>query len=323
LFRLAADRHLLTFTIHHACFDGWSTVVLARELKALYDAFRNGEGSSLPDPPLQYRDFVRWQQRELSGPDLARQIAYWRERLAGPPPPLQLPLDHARAETGDARGARETRRFDAELARRVEQACLREDVTPFVLCLAAFHVFLHGLTGQTDQCVGTPIVARPRAEFEGLLGFFVDTLVLRNDLTGDPTFRELLGRVRQTALGAFAHPLPFARVVQELNPKRDARRTALFDVMFSLGKATEPGLGFPIEAVEPAAAKFDWSVTLTHGPGELSAELEYRTALFDRGSAIRALAGLEAVLDATLRHPESRLSGLPSPSPRTSAAVSP
>ncbi|MEK7327247.1 MAG: condensation domain-containing protein, partial [Chloroflexota bacterium] len=251
LIRLADQDHILLLTLHHIAADGWSMAVLVRELATLYDALSTGqacpategsvEGPLLPDLPLQYADFACWQREQLKGEVLESQLAYWKEQLGGPstlpsvagqaPPILELPADHPRPAAQTHRGAHFTFTLDAALTQTLRALSRREGATLFMTLLAAFQTLLHRYTGQDDICVGTPIASRTRAEIEPLIGFFVNTLVMRCNLAGEPGFRELLKRVRETALGAYAHQdVPFEKLVEALGADRDMSRTPLFQV---------------------------------------------------------------------------------------------
>ena len=233
LIRVAASTHLLVLVMHHIVSDGWSMGVLWRELTALYA----GHGEQLPALPVQYADYAQWQRETLQGAALDQQLAYWRTRLAGLPP-LELPTDRPRPPVQGYRGARHPVALPAQLSAALNELSRRERVTPYMLLLAAFQVLLARYSGQEDIAVGSPIAGRSRREFEGLIGFFVNTLVLRSDLSGNPRFRELLARVREHALDAYAHQeVPFEKLVEELKPQRDLSRSPLIQAMFALQNA--------------------------------------------------------------------------------------
>ncbi|WP_240360977.1 condensation domain-containing protein, partial [Pyxidicoccus caerfyrddinensis] len=203
-FRLAAEEHVLLLSLHHIITDGWSMGVLVREVSELYAAFVAGRPSPLPALPLQYASFASWQRQWLQGEALDTQLSYWRQRL-DPNAVLQLPGDRPRPATSSARGARHTVFLPAQLAESLKDLGANEGRTLFSVLLAAFNVLLHRYCGHDDVTVGTPIAGRNRADLEGLIGLFVNTLAVRTDLSGDPTFQQLVGRVHETALGAFAH----------------------------------------------------------------------------------------------------------------------
>ncbi|HEY2737238.1 MAG TPA: condensation domain-containing protein, partial [Thermoanaerobaculia bacterium] len=252
LLRLGEQEHHLLVSCHHIAFDGWSAGVLRRELSALYG------GSPLLEPAFQYRDFALWQRRWLSGETLAAQLAYWRQRLAGAPGVLELPADRPRPPVQSFRGATLALAVPAGIASLARS----EGATLFMTALAAFAALLGRFTGQMDLVVGSPVANRTAAGLDDLLGFFVNTLALRADLAGDPPFRILLGRVRETALSAYAHQdLPFERLVEELQPSRDPSRSPLFQVMLALDLVHEgdlaPGLGCEPLRVDTGTAMFD------------------------------------------------------------------
>ncbi|HLL46076.1 MAG TPA: condensation domain-containing protein, partial [Longimicrobiaceae bacterium] len=226
LLRLGAGEHVLVLCMHHLVADGWSLDVLFRELAALYGAFTRGEPSPLPPLPVRYADYALWQREHLDGEVLERQLAYWRERLAGAPGVLELPTDRPRPAEQSFRGARERFRLAPGTTAAVRALGAREGATPYMVLLAAFQLLLARYSGEDDLVVGSPIAGRTRPETEGLVGFFANTLALRGDLSGRPTFRELLGRVRETALGAYQHQeVPFEKLVEAAvaEPELDAR----------------------------------------------------------------------------------------------------
>ncbi len=238
LLQWAPDDHTLLLTLHHIVTDAWSMDVLAREMTALYSAFATGRRLTLPELRIQYADFAAWQRQRLQGEYLQTQLDYWREHLAGVPA-LELPTDRPRPPVATSRGAAHRFTLPASLANSLRVLAHSENVTLFMLLLAVFKVLLHRYSGQDDIIVGSPIAGRVRPELEALIGFFVNSLVLRTALAGNPPFREVLQRVRDTALGAFAHQeLPFEKLVEELQPERDLSRNPLFQVIFQLLRGT-------------------------------------------------------------------------------------
>ena len=313
---LSDDEQILVLTMHHIVSDGWSAGIFLRELAALYDAFRNGRGSPLPELPIQYADYALWQRQRLQGETLERELAYWRGRLKGTPTELDLPTDRPRPAVASFRGGTETARFPEALLEDLKALSREEGATLFMTLLAAFQTLLARCTGQDDIWVGSPIAGRTQIETEGLIGFFVNTLVLRGDLSGDPTFRELLGRLREVALGAYAHQeLPFEKLVEELQPARSLSVTPLFQVMFSLqntGKEIEiSGLTVKGVRVPRDAAHFDLSLSVAEKTDGLSCSLEYRSELFDASTIERMLKHLEVLLEGIVADPDTRLSRLP------------
>ncbi|QRK06023.1 amino acid adenylation domain-containing protein [Archangium violaceum] len=313
LLRLGEADHVLLLTMHHIVTDGWSTGIFVRELAALYGAFSRGESSPLPELPLQYADYARWQREWLQGEVLEGQLGYWKQRLAGSPPVLNLPLDRPRPEVPEFHEG--TRRFSLSRERVESLRALgqREGCSLFMVLLGSFQALLAHWSGQEDIVVGTPVAGRTRAEVEGLIGFFVNTLVLRTDVSGSPTFRELLARVREVALGAYAHQdVPFEKLVEELRPVRDMRYTPLFQVMFSLQNMPRTSLELPgltLTGLEPVAgsSKFDLSLALEAWEGGLRGLLSYNARLFDEGTVGRWISELEALLAEVARAPDEPL----------------
>ena len=316
VYKLAAEEHLLYLNVHHIVYDGWSQGVFARELKALYDAFAAGEPSPLPDLPVQYLDYGLWQREWLSGETLERQISYWKKKLASVAP-LELPTDHprpaVRTHNGLTRGFKLSQPLSATLS-RLAQA---EGATPFMLFLAALKALLHHYSAQEDISVGTLLANRRRPELEWLIGFFVNTLALRTDLSGNPSFRELLHREREVALDAYAHQdLPFEKLVEEINPPRDLSRTPLFQVMFILQNAPSEeirlgGLALRPAVVENRTAKFELSLYMTEEKDGFSGFFEYNSDLFEEATIARMLGHFQVLLEAVAANPELCLSDLP------------
>ena len=263
LLRLGDEDHVLLLTMHHIVYDGWSMGVLARELAAFYEAFSLGRPSEFPELPVQYADFAIWQRKRLRGAFLDKHLAYWRERLDGAPPSLTLPIDHRRPVAQTYRGAIQSLVLSLRLSKLLKELSWREGATLFMVLLAAFKTLLHRQVGQDDIVIGAPIAGRNSVEIERLIGFFLNTLVLRTDLSGNPTFRELVGRVREVTLGAYAHQdLPFEKLLEELQPERDLSRTPLFQVFFNHLNPSDYRIELPGVEVEPIrphelSAKFD------------------------------------------------------------------
>ncbi|HEV3051237.1 MAG TPA: condensation domain-containing protein, partial [Longimicrobium sp.] len=304
LVRMAADDNVLLLTMHHIVSDGWSSGVLFRELGALYTAFARGEPDPLPPLPVQYADYAAWHRRRVEGPVLEAQAEYWRETLSGAPELLELPTDRPRPARQDFAGASVNVELDEALTAALQALSQRHGTTLYMTMLAAWAVVLARLSGQNDVVVGTPTAGRTRAEVEGLIGFFVNTLALRVDVSGAPTVAELLGRVRQQALEAQQHPdLPFEQVVERVRPERSLSHTPLFQVMLGWqempGAEPElPGLAaIPLDGVEEDAAAFDLSLNLAPRDGRIAGELTYATALFDRATVERHVGYLRRVLE--------------------------
>jgi amino acid adenylation domain-containing protein len=315
LLRLREEEHVVLFCMHHIVGDLWSMSVLVREVAALYDAFTKGEPSPLPELPIQYADFAVWQREWLRGEALEEQLAYWRTQLAGAPSLLELHPDGRRAEQ-NFEGARMPVALSASLTAGLKALGRREGVTLFMTTLAAFGVALGHRSRQTDMLVGTPVANRQQVEVENLIGFFVNTLVLRLDLSGDPTFRELLARVRETALGAYAHQdMPFEKLVEELRPERSLSRNPLFQVAFTLDQipaheATLSGLVMsPVES-DKGMTQFDMVLHLAEAQGVVAGTLQYQTGLFREQTMRRLFEHFETVLRLVVERPDARLSEL-------------
>ncbi|HLM54865.1 MAG TPA: amino acid adenylation domain-containing protein, partial [Pyrinomonadaceae bacterium] len=317
LLRLAPEEHVLLFTLHHVISDGWSMGVLVRETAALYGAYAAGLPSPLPELEIQYADFAAWQREWLRGEVLEKQLAYWRRKLGGAPPVLELPTDRPRPASQTFRGASLQFSLPRDVSERLKALAREEGSTLFMTLLAAFQLLLARHTGQEDVVVGTPIANRKRAEVEPLIGFFVNTLVLRTDLSGRPTFRELLGRVRETTLGAYANQdLPFERLVEELRPERDLGRNPLFQVIFALQNAPVPppelsGLTLRPQEYESAATRFDLEAHLWDTPAGLGGVLIYSTDLFDESTARRLGRHYGRLLAEAAEDPNRRVTNYP------------
>jgi amino acid adenylation domain-containing protein len=316
LLRLGMKRHVLLLTMHHIVSDGWSMGVFFRELSSLYASFTRGEAPALPELPVQYADFAVWQREWLSGEVLETQLAYWKKQLAGAPSVLEIPTDRPRPAVERKRGAVESFTLPAGLLDGLKELSRREDSTLFITLLAALQVLLYRYSGQEDIVVGTPIANRNRAEVEGLIGFFVNTLALRTKVSGEISFRELLAKVRETALAAYAHQdLPFEKLVQELNPERSLSHTPLFQVMFQVANASAeelrfPGLRLSTVKFKDETSKFDLSLAIVCGEEGCAGSLRYNTDLFDAGSIKRLLKHFGRLLESIVADPEQRVSDL-------------
>jgi amino acid adenylation domain-containing protein len=317
LYRLGAREHVLLLNLHHIVTDGWSTGLLLRELAALYGAFQRGRPSPLGEPALQYADWAAWQRERLGGDFHDRLLAFWKRTLAGAPALLELPADRPRPPVWDGRGASERFRLPREMADAVDALARAEACTPFMVLLAAFQALLGRYARADDVVVGTPVANRTRPESRGIAGFFVNTLALRGDLSGDPGFRALLHRARDAALGAFAHQeMPFERLVDELKVPRSAAHAPVFQVMFSLDTATDdspslPGLSVERVPVPARQALFDLTLALHPRADGIDGALEYATSLFDRETALRMIAHFRTLLAAACAAPDARISALP------------
>jgi amino acid adenylation domain-containing protein/FkbM family methyltransferase len=317
LVEFAPRDHAFIAALHHIVADGWSIGILLRELGALYDARRAGAPSILADLPVQYADYAAWHDPLESEKAFEAPLSYWKTRLAGSPPRLDLPFDRPRRVKSARLGAQERFRLSAALTESLKALGRREGATLFMVLLAAWQTLLSRTTGQDDVLVGTPVAGRDRLELEGLIGFFVNTLVLRADLSGDPTFRELLAQVRRNALEAYAHQdLPFERLVEAMQPSREAGATPLFQVMLSLQNTPEEELHLAGLSVSPLeidvpTAKFDLTLDLREDGGGLAGTLEYDADLFDPGTISRMLGHFRILLEGIAALPEARISELP------------
>ncbi|MCU1277796.1 MAG: tycC2 [bacterium] len=317
LARLAPHDHCLLLVQHHVICDAWSFEVFMRELGVLYDAHSAGRESPLGTPALQYADFACWQRQRLAGESRAALLEYWKGQLRGELPLLRLPVDRPRRPRSNRPGASHAMTLTGGLTRALKSLAAREGATLYMVLLAAFHALLHRYTGDEDVIVGSPVASRNRAELDGVLGLFTNTLALRVDLGGQPTFRQLLARVRETTTGAFAHQeLPFEALVGELQLPRHRERSPLFDVMFAFQNIPRSqwrwsGLNVDGWNVDSRAAKLDLALTMQETAEGLSALLEYDAELFDAPTTSRRLGHLATLLDGVARDPDQRITDLP------------
>jgi amino acid adenylation domain-containing protein len=316
--RLGPEDHAVAITLHHIVSDGWSMGVLIRELGAVYEALSSGRPSPLPSLPVQYADFAVWQREWLQGEVLERQLGWWRERLAGAPPVLALPLDRPRPAVHTFRGRRRRGELPATTGAALEALARREGATLFMTLLAAWKVLLLRITGEPDLLVGTPVANRNRSEIEGLIGFFVNTLVMRTDLADGPGFPALLKRVREAALGAYAHQdLPFEKLVGELAPERNTRHTPVFQVFFAFEEEPPlppelPGLRLTPLGAESRTVKFDLTLlTRRLDGGGVELVLGYNSDLFHPTTAERLLGHLGTLIEGVAADPGCPVTALP------------
>jgi amino acid adenylation domain-containing protein len=316
LLKLGPQEHVLVLTLHHIVCDGWSSQILAREFVTLYEAFDAGLSSPLPPLPIQYADYAVWQRGWLQGSVVEERLAYWKEKLKGRLPVLDLPTDRPRPAVQSDRGARLPFSVSPVLTDRLHALSRRQGVTLFMTLTAAFQVFLMRYSGLEDFCLGTPVANRPKQETESLIGFFANTLVLRADLSGNPTFAGLLARVQETVLGAQAHQdLPFEQLVDALQPVRALSHTPLFQVMFALQTSLARTLAITsleVSAMELDAggAKFDLSLDMTEDETGLDCAFEYNQDLFDQKTIGRIAIHLQQLLESVVDNPQARLSEL-------------
>jgi amino acid adenylation domain-containing protein len=308
--RLTADEHVLLLTMHHIIGDLWSTSVAFQELVSLYAAHTTGRDADLPELRIQYADYAVWQRKRLEGDAPAADLEYWKKTLAGAPPMLELPTDRPRPAVQTTVGGSRPFRLSERATAALRELSRREGATPFMAMLAAFQVLLHRYSREEDIVVGVPVAGRGRPEVERLIGFFVNTLALRTDLSGDPGFRELVGRVRQVCLGAYAHQeLPFERLVEELHPRRDLSRSPVFQVSFIFQNIPLPefdGVGLRMEPleVESSTSRFDLELQVFERPDGLSGWFEYNSDLFDAGTIERMSRHLELLVENLVADPE-------------------
>jgi amino acid adenylation domain-containing protein len=314
LLKLGQGEHVLLLTVHHIVFDGWSFDIFFRELTAFYEAFSTNRPAAVPELRIQYADFARWQGEWLQGEVLKDQLSYWRSRLEGSLPVLELPADRARPPIQSFRGAKQSLLLSQAMTESLKALSHQEGVTLFMILLAAYKILLYRYTGQQDIIVGSLAAGRSRAEIEGLIGFFANTLVLRTELSGNLTFREVLRRVGEVCRGAYAHQdLPFEKLVETLQPVRDMSHHPVFQVMFALQNIPRPSLKLagltmtPLE-VHSGTAMFDLTLFMFERDQGLLGTFEYNTDLFDAATISRMMAHFQNLLDAIIADPERRIS---------------
>lgn len=313
LLKLDDDDHIFLLTIHHIVNDGWSRGIFVRELTALYKAFLAGLPNPLPPLPIQYADFAQWQREWLQGDRLESQLAYWKKQLDGNLPELELLLDKPRPPIQSLNSAHATLHLPIQLAQALRRLSREENATLFMTMLAAFKLLLHRYTELEDIVIGSPIAGRNRAELENLMGFFLNTLVLRTDLSGDPEFRELIRRVRKTAMDAYAHQdIPFEKLLIELHPERNLSRTPLFQVFFNMlnletGWAGIPGLQAEIIEMPDIGSKFDLTLYLIENEQGINLRLVYNTDLFTSDRIKEMLHQYEYILTQIAEDPGKRI----------------
>lgn len=315
LIELADDRHVLLLVVHHVAFDGWSIGILMSELAALYGSFRRGQAAGLAKLPVQPADYALWERQLLADHQLDEQIEYWQSRLADLPT-LQLPTDRPRPPVGTFVGEVEWLGLGAELTAGIQQLARERGSTPFVVLMAALQILLHRYTGQDDIVVGTASANRGRPELASVIGYLVNLLPIRTDLSGDPRFRDYLDQVHDTARDAYAHQqLPFAVMVDRAGARPDPGRSPIFQVGFSMAETPGPidvdGLLIECEPIDLAATKFDLDFYGRLRSGELWIELSFCTELFDRSTIRRLLGNLRTLLFGIVTEPDRRLSQLP------------
>ncbi len=330
LIRIASDEHVLVLTFHHIVTDGWSMSVFTKEFDALYRAALNGTTSGLPELPIQMADFAVWQRKNMQGAVLEEHLAYWREHLSGELASVEVPGDRPRPTERSFQGGHQGVELSKQLSDRLRALSREQGVTLFMTLDAAFLALLHHETQETDMVLGSAVAHRNRSELQPLIGFLVNMLVLRTDLSGDPTFTELLKRVRPAVLGAWSHQdLPLTRIIKEVQPERDLGRSPLFQVQFSLlTPDVNPavyGYGLDTGSIETVQlpglvmtpwhvpfnnARYDIAVFLWDMPAGICGTMEYARDLYDASTMERMARRYEALLTAVVERPESRLSDL-------------
>ena len=316
LFKLSEVECVLLFTMHHIVCDGWSFGVLVKEVTTLYESIRRGNPCALRELPIQYADYAVWQRNLLQGEKLESLLSYWRGCLGGLLSPLALPTDRPRPPTRSSKGGRQAINVPAATMDEIHALCSRHDVTLFMTLLTAFAVLLKRYTSQDDLLIGTPVANRTDSTLESLIGFFVNFLVLRVDSSGNPTFSDLLLRVRETTLEAFSHQeLPFEKLVEDLQPTRDASRTPLFEVLFVLQNTpTHPfeiaGVTVRSCDIDPGTATYDLTLSLEETSAGLAGWIEYNSDLFDPATIARMADHWRQLLQSISSAPERRIDEL-------------
>ncbi|MDB9510452.1 amino acid adenylation domain-containing protein [Kamptonema animale CS-326] len=317
LIQLNDEEYVLLLTMHHIIADGWSQGVIVRELAALYEAFGNGKPSPLTELSIQYADFAIWQRDWMQGKVLETQLNYWKQQLTGAPPLLELPSDRPRPLAQSFRGCKQYFSLSKDLALALKTLSLQKNLTVFMTLLAAFQIVLSRYSDRDDILVGTPVANRKRAELEQLIGLFVNTVVLRTNLADNPTFVQLLERVRKVALEAYAHQdLPFEKLVEELQPDRNLSYTPLFQVMFVMHNAPMPplelsGLTLKLLEIDSMMTPFDLSLHLLETTGEIVGWVEYNTDLFEKATIQRFIGHFQTLLAGIVSAPETKIAELP------------
>jgi len=316
LYKLSNEKNLLLLTVHHTIADGWSLGVFLRELMMFYQEIANHKSIQLPELPIQYADYADWQTSVKRSQMLHSEMTYWEKQLAGALPVLELPTDNQRGSRQTFSGG--THRFDIapHLMEAIEKICRREDVTLFMFLFTTFNILLHRYSGQDEILVGTPIANRNLPELENLIGVFINTLVLRTNIAGDPNFRELLKKVRDVSLEAYAHQdLPFEKLVEELKPQRDLSRTPLFQAVFNLQNAPMPkleipGLDISFLEIDRGVSQFDLTLMMSVSDGKIQGLVEYNSDLFLPDTIHRMFQSYQMLLEEAIANLEFLISKL-------------
>ena len=316
LYLLSNEKYLLLVIVHHTIADGWSLGVFLHELIMFYQKLTIGKFLQLPELPIQYADFAHWQTDDIRGEALQSSMLYWKKQLGGELPVLELPTDQQRGARQTFSGG--THRFvlSTALTEALEKLSRKEDATLFMTLLTAFNILLHRYSGQDEILVGTPIANRNLPELENLIGVFINTVVQRISLSGDPGFRELLKRVRDVSLEAYAHQdLPFEKLVEELKPKRDLSRTPLFQVVFNLQNSPMPKLEIPGLEIDPleidrGVSQFDLTLMMSKSEGQCRGTVEYNRDLFKPATVTRMFQSFQMLLEDAIAQPDCPISRL-------------
>jgi hypothetical protein len=313
---LAEDEHFLLLTMHHIISDGWSVGILIQELAEVYQSIREGKSFPLAELPIQYADFAYWQRQELQQELLKTQLNYWKQQLSGKISILELPTDKPRPITQTFAGKKHNLALSEHLRIAVKNFSQAEGVTLFMTLLTVFEILLHSWSNQEDIIIGTPVIGRYHAETQKIIGFFINTLVLRTDLSGNPTFRELLKRVKQVTLEAYDHQdVPFEKLVEELQPKRNLSYNPLFQVMFifqntSIPSIKQPELTWEPQEIDNGTSKFDLKLNLWETLAGFQGSFEYKTDLFESKTISRLASSFEVLLQAIISQPDVSLQEL-------------
>lgn len=316
LLTISPTERWLAIVIHHIICDAWSLDVMFRELGVLYGAYAAKDKSPLSEPEIQYADYADWQRRWLASSAFENQLSYWQKNLAGAPQVLNLPTDYLRPAVRTYRGASEREKLGRRLSKKLKRLSLEQGVTPYITLLAVFNILLSQYSGQTDIVIGSPIAGRNRLETEGLVGFLANTLLLRTDLAGNPSFSELLRRQREIALGAYTNQdVSFEKVVEVLKPGRDLSRAPLFQVAFTFqaepkGELSLSNLVCKNLRFENSASKFDLTLIVEDGPDGLTAICKYATDLFKRSTVKRMLRHFTRLLEIVTTAPDRKVEGI-------------
>jgi hypothetical protein len=314
LVKLSENQHFLILNFHHIIADGSSLKIFYRELAALYEAACANKLPTLPKLPVQYADYAAWQHEWLSSDAFIIQLDYWKRRLAGLPPPIEIPTDFDRSAMQSNRGARAVRRLSEELTASIKQFSRQNGATVFMTLFATFNVLLSRATGRDDIVIGSTIAGRNHAETDGLIGFFINALPLRTDLSGDPSVRTLLQRVRDACLDAYTHQeIPFEKIVEELKPPREPGHNPLFDVIFNVADTSERTMalsGCEIVKISEAypAAKFDIVLHAPEVDGKIELAIVYNTDLFQESRIALLLDQFAFLLEQAINHPGRAIS---------------